>query len=374
MLKNQKLSLLLGTTVLVAQLSLPVLAQDASVEPAKGDLLGSLNVGTQSGAMPPSNNDVAPQSAPKSLSGIGLPTPPPPAAFNSNNAQLTQQAEQAAQQAEVQADADRQRRDEERNKKAYERASGGLLPLSPEQIRDFMHRLEMSQEAGRQPSYGVPKGEARITTLSLDPGTPPPQVNLQSGFVTTINIMDATGEPWPILDVGVGGNFEVTPTRAGLHVIRVMPLSAVADGNLSVQLKDLSTPVIFRLTAGGHQVDMRYDARIPKMGPGAKPQIISRPRLEAGNETIMMLLQNAPPKSATKLKIAGLDARSAAWSLDDRTYVRTPLTLLSPAWDSSVSSDDGMTVYEIGDAPVLLMSDNGALIRARLMRDEDHDR
>jgi Putative outer membrane core complex of type IVb secretion len=54
--------------------------------------------------------------------------------------------------------------------------------------------------------------------------------------------------------------------------------------------------------------------------------------------------------------------------------VRTPLTLLSPAWNSSVSSADGMTVYEIGDAPVLLMSDNGAMIRARLLRDDDHDK
>ena len=33
-----------------------------------------------------------------------------------------------------------------------------------------------------------------------------------------------------------------------------------------------------------------------------------------------------------------------------------------------------MTVYEIGDAPVLLMSDNGALMRAHLMRDDDHDK
>ena len=79
-------------------------------------------------------------------------------------------------------------------------------------------------------------------------------------------------------------------------------------------------------------------------------------RLEAGNETIMLILENAPPSAAKRLKVGGMDGRTLAWTIDGHTYVRTPLTLLSPAWDASVSSADGMTVYEIGDAPVLLMS------------------
>ena len=119
---------------------------------------------------------------------------------------------------------------------------------------------------------------------------------------------------------------------------------------------------------------MRYDARIAKLGPGAKPQIISRPRLEAGDETLTMLLENAPPDTAKRLKIAGLDARSKAWAVSDKVYVRTPLTLLSPAWNASIVSGDGTTVYEIGTAPVLLMSDNGAMVRAQILRDEDHDK
>ena len=89
-------------------------------------------------------------------------------------------------------------------------------------------------------------------------------------------MVDATGEPWPILDVGVGGNFEVSPTPAGSHVIRVMLLTRVSDGNLSVLLKDLpiagSSSVWSR---AAWSVDMRFDARIGKMaGPGAKTPLI----------------------------------------------------------------------------------------------------
>ena len=317
---------------------------------------------------------------------------PPPSAFSPTASQLTQQAEEAAAQAqpqlvphqmtdeemhaqaEAEAAAAQAKREQEHNSKSFDRAETGLLPLQPDQIHQFMHRLEETQQAAQPPSSGPPKGQVKLTTLSLDPGVDPPQVNLAAGYVTTITMVDATGEPWPIMDVGVGGNFEVSPTQASTHVVRVMPLTRYGTGNLSLLLKDLPTPVIFRLAAGGATVDMRYDARIPKLGPGAKVPLINRPHLEAGDEAIMLVLDNAPPTGAKRMKVSGVDQRTMAWMLDSHVYVRTPLTLLSPAWNASVSSADGMTVYEIGDAPVLLMSDNGAMVRARLLRDDDHDR
>jgi len=303
--------------------------------------------------------------------GIKLSESPPSATMAMDVEQLQKAAEEEAARAAEEA-----RKEEEHNAKSYKRASTGLLPLSPEQIRSFMKKLEATQESAQPPSEGPPKGEVKVTALSLDPGGEPPTINLAAGYVTTIDMVDATGAPWPILDVGIGGNFEVTPTQAGSHVVRVVPLTRVGSGNLSILLKDLSTPVIFRLSAGGPTFHMRYDARVPKLGPNAKTPIIDRGRIGpvAGDQIITMILENAPPKGAKRLKVAGLDARTMAWQLDDKVFVRTPLTMLSPAWNASASSPDGMTVYEIGDAPVLLMSDSGAMLRARLMRDEENGR
>ncbi len=315
-----------------------------------------------------------PSSAVPPATGIDIPSPPPPSAFSNNANELAAQAEQAALQAQTDADVSAHKREQEHNAKSFDKAATGLMPLSPDQIRAFMHKLEETQNAAQAPYAGPPKGQTRIATLSLEPGVEPPQINLASGYVTTITMVDATGEPWPILDVGVGGNFEVSPTQMGTHVVRVMPLTRVGTGDLSVLLKDLPTPVIFRLAAGGPDVDLRYDARIGKLGPGAKPPIISRPRLEAGDETMTLILENAPPDGAKPVKVGGLDARTKAWAINDKIYVRTPLSMLSPAWNASVSSEDGMSVYEIGDAPVLLMSDNGAMVRAQISRDDDHDR
>ena len=332
-------------------------------------------------SMPANTNSSNPM--PRQPSSIALPggsnyiPPPPPAtalpngaSVSTNASDLAAQAEAAALQAQADADAAQARREQEHNAKSFNRAESGILPLSPDQIRDFMHKLEQTQDAAEPPFAGAPKGEVRIATLSLDPGAEPPQINLDPGYVTTINMVDATGAPWPILDVGVGGNFEVSPTPAGTHVVRIMPLTRVGMGNLSVLLKDLPTPVIFRLNSGGPTIDMRYDARIPKFGPNGKQPLVAHEHLVAGDETLMMMLENVPPKAAARMKVGGLDSRTMAWSLGDKTYVRTPLQMLSPAWNASVSSADGMTVYEIGDAPVLLMSDNGAMVRARLSKDE----
>ncbi len=321
--------------------------------------------------------------------GINIPAPPPASGISPDAAQLAHQAEIAAAQAtpqlnatqltptqaEAAAKAEQAAREIQHNQESFDRASSGLMPLSPDQIRAFMRQLEATQKASQPPPSGPPKAEVRMTTLSLDPGVDPPQINLAAGYVTTITMIDSTGEPWPIMDVGVGGNFEVTPTQAGAqHVVRVMPLTREGTGNLSVLLKDLPTPVIFRLSAGGPTVDMRYDARIAKPGPTAKVPIIARQRLEAGGEAIMLMLDNIPPKDAKRMHVSGVDTRTMAWMYNEHVYVRTPLTLLSPAWDASVSSADGTTVYEIGDAPVLLMSDSGAMVRARLVRDDDHDK
>ncbi len=308
--------------------------------------------------------------------GISIPNPAPPTGMLTNDAgQLAIQAEQAAMQAQAEADAAAAKRELEHNRKSYSRASTGLLPLSPDQVRGFMRHLQQTQEAAMPPYEGTPKGKARIATISLDPGAEAPLIHLAAGYVTTINILDATGEPWPILDVGVGGNFDISPTKADTHIVRIMPLTRYSSGNLSVLLKDLTTPVIFRLAADTtSDVDLRFDARVPKFGPTAKVPIVDHSRLEAGDETIMAFLQNLPPKDAKRMKIAGLDARTMAWSLGDHVYVRTPLSLLSPAWNASVNSADGMAVYEIGSAPVLLMSDNGAVVRAHIIQDDEHDR
>lgn len=276
----------------------------------------------------------------------------------------------------VQNEAERAYYEKRRKRTAdtFERAYEGLVPLGPNEIRDVMGRYERTQRSAVPPSTGQPRGQVRIKTLSLEPGSDPPTINVAAGYVTMVAVVDATGQPWPIMDVGIGGSFEVSKTNAGqgsTHVVRIMPLTRFGYGNLSIVLQDLPTPIIFKLASGGATVDYRFDGRVPKLGPNAKLSLIERRNLQAGSATIMTFLDNAPPPDAKRVKVSGADARTMAWLLNDRMYVRTPLTMLSPSWDASVSSADGTTVYELKDTPALLMSDNGNLIRARVAPKED---
>jgi len=362
-------STVLSAVVGLGSLSVTTTVMAAEKPPSLVDAVRA-SVGSTSG--PSAQKAEAPKGGLAVPDGISLPGIPPVSQSDAEAINLQRQAEEAAARAaEEQA-----KIEEEHNRTSYKSAAEGMMPLSPDQVRGFLHRLEATQESAVAPSSGPPRGEVKVVGLSLDPGGEPPQVNLAAGYVTTIDIIDQTGEPWPILDVGVGGNFEVTPTQAGSHVVRVVPLTRLGTGNLSILLKDLSTPIIFKLSAGGPTFHMRYDARVPDLGPMAKTPLIQYHRAGpvAGDTMLSMILENAPPKEAKRMKVGGVDSRTKAWQVGNRVYVRSPLSLLSPAWNASVSSSDGMTVYEIGDAPVLLMSDNGAMIRARLLRDDSHDK
>ena len=91
----------------------------------------------------------------------------------------------------------------------------------------------------------------------------------------------------------------------------------------------------------------------------------------AGSAGMSAALEGVVPPGAMRLDVAGADGRTSAFSYNGMTYLRTPLTLLSPGWSASVASQDGMRVYELTGAPVVLLSDRGHMVRARLSNRED---
>jgi intracellular multiplication protein IcmK len=144
-------------------------------------------------------------------------------------------------------------------------------------------------------------------------------------------------------------------------------LAKYAFGNMSIRLVGLITPLSFKLRASSGQVYYRYDAHVPKLGPKAAAPLIDHGNdLVAGDAMLMNILDGMPPISSTRLNVVGVDAQTAAWRIGSKVYLRTPYMLLSPGWDGSVGSGDGTHVYEIPDTPVLLLSDNGNLIHARI--------
>jgi len=252
--------------------------------------------------------------------------------------------------------------------KAFDNNLKTTLPLEPAEIKEVIDRFEQTTKAAEQPfGHITPKAEVRVSTVNLEPSATPETIHLAPGHVSSVTVLDATGQPWPIADVSWGGDFEVQTPATGGHIIRISPLGGYKVGNMSLSLVDLPTPVTFRLETQPDRVDYRFDARMPIPGPNAMAPVIEVPlQTQAGDGSLISILDGVSPDGTTSLTVSGVDGRTSAYKNGDRVFVRTPLTLLSPAWSEQVASADGMTVYVIPDAPVLLLSDKGRMVRASL--------
>ncbi len=262
---------------------------------------------------------------------------------------------------------------EEIRTEAFDAAITGMFPLSPDQIRQTVKKYDETQKAALTPAYDAPKPEISVQNISLDPGVLPPAIKTAVGNVTTLNILDATGAPWPVQDVTWAGDYEIVEPEEGGHIIRITPMSHFARGNIVIRLLTLKTPLTLTLETGRDVVQYRVDARVPEYGPFANAPLMqgAKSSMVAGSSELTSILDGVAPNGATKLSVSGVDGRTTAYALGSTTYVRTPLTLLSPAWQSSVSSADGMNVYALSHAPVLLLSDGGEFTRAVLKEKED---
>ena len=271
-----------------------------------------------------------------------------------------------ADETSLNAQADNQTAEEIRQE-AFDAAITGLFPMRPDEIREVLRQYDTTTRAVEEPINGVPTPKIVVETISLDPGAQPLMIKTATGYITTLNILDTTGAPWPIQDIGWAGDFEIVEPEEGGHIIRITPMSLTAHGNMSIRLVELKTPVTIMLSTSKDEVQYRVDARVGEFGPQSAPQIIEGGSdIVAGGDTIMSMLDGTPPNSAERLSVSGVDGRTSAFKYNNMTYVRTPLTLLSPGWQQSVSSADGMNVYALNDAPVLLLSDRGNFIRANL--------
>ncbi len=259
-------------------------------------------------------------------------------------------------------------------KQAFDQALKQLLPLKPEEIRTLLEHFDRTVESTEIPVHPYPRPESVVQTISLDPGVAPLKLKMAYGYVTTISILDSSGEPWPIEDLSWVGDFLIHDSEVyeNTHMIRISPSSQFAHGNISMRLQGLVAPVILTMETNRDIVHYRFDGIIPKRGPGAKtPLIDPGVTLTAGDPDMSVALGGVVPEDAEILDVTGVDGRTSAYIYNGLTYLRTPLTLLSPGWDSSVTSADGTKIYALEETPVVLLSDRGRMVRARLTAREE---
>lgn len=109
-------------------------------------------------------------------------------------------------------------------------------------------------------------------------------------------------------------------------------------------------------------MDVRVDLRIPGLGPNATPIFDGLPGTQS--PALLALLDGISPTGAKALKASACD--DCVWLFGGKLYLRTSYTVLSPAWNSTLSSADGTHVYEMQPTPLILASYNGKTIKIKV--------
>lgn len=233
------------------------------------------------------------------------------------------------------------------------------MQLTPEQVERLKSIYIERQQQRSMPYLNPAKPVTRTLLVNLDPGVAPPTLRLSRGQQTSLVFSDVSGQPWMIEKVSMNrqlfsdgraiGAGQGGQTEAPTNVLSIEALSPAAYGNVTVTLRGQSTPVIFVLTTGQAEVDMRVDAKVPGRNPDAEAEVSVQAAPGLDN-AMPYFLDGVPPASAKRLKVTGLDG-AEAWVYDRNLYVKARANAQYPAYFAAARSTSGVSVYRYVGVP-----------------------
>jgi intracellular multiplication protein IcmK len=260
------------------------------------------------------------------------------------------------------------------------RAEGAISPEASAAIQETLQltpaeiRALKAQAAEVSKSLAVPPGlppqpMTSSVPVALTPGNAPPTLFLASGMVANATFLDATGAAWPIDRWSVsnqGGKDETfLVTQLGVNILSISSPKLFTVGNIAVKFKELDTPVTLTLAQGASRVvDYNKEFQLPGRGPLAAPAVAA-PAVPPEIEPEMYdFLDGIPPSGAIAKSLSG--APGTLWLYNQAYYLKTRGTLISPGWLNRADASDGTTVYKLQPIPVLVLSEQGRELRARV--------
>ncbi len=256
----------------------------------------------------------------------------------------------------------------------FEAAKQMISPFTPEQIEKLHGTLDQNRRAMAAPSVQT-MPELRSVSVNLSPGAAPPLLRTMPGETSTLVFLDSTGGPWPLAATPRISNQNLFSAEwlQDSPIVVVSAKTFYEQGNLTVFLKGLTTPIIVKLASGEPRsnsptraVDYRLDLRIPGRGPNAQVPIVTQSQIALYDNTMQAFLDGVPPEKARAVKIVGDNTQSTqAWQLDGTLYLRTALGM-ETAFDQTIGAADGTHVYKLAPTPFVMLSELGHPLQLQL--------
>lgn len=249
---------------------------------------------------------------------------------------------------------------------AYQGMLQDAMPMTPGQIVELKRRIAAAQLASSASVGNPPKPVTSSQIVNLAPGAIPPVIRLEKGFITTLDFVDASGEPWPVssIDNGNPDAYNVSWDKQG-NSFMIQARKEYTSGNIAVLLKGLSTPIMLTLLPGQTVVDYRVDLRVPGVAPGGTATLSSQSTLpKSTDQALLNVLNGIPPAGGQSVIVDGGDAQ--AWLVGGNLYLRTRFSMLSPGWVGEMSSPDGTYAYVLPKTPSILVSEYGTPVQFKI--------
>lgn len=243
--------------------------------------------------------------------------------------------------------------------------------LTGEQIEKLKDTASNARKANVSPypSGQIAKPVSRAYYIDADSAQQTRMIRLSAGIISSFVFSDTNGNPWLIKSVSFDcslfsdgvtcQNNQQGKSSSPTNILKMQPIQPYAYGNVVVELEESGSPINFMLSTGqSTENDVRIDVRVSGRNPNAKPQIISLDRMPEHDMAMGDFLDGVAPQTAVKLQISG--GKAEAWLLNGALYIRTRLSILSPAFTNKVGSADGLNVFKYYSVvPQLLASVNG---------------
>jgi intracellular multiplication protein IcmK len=240
--------------------------------------------------------------------------------------------------------------------RAFEALMEEMYPTTPEQLK----KIQEKEKEFKNILYDnkSPKALTEIIQVSTKPGSKPVAILVAPFHTSTLNIIDSTGQPWPISAVMYGNDVDYKVTKVDGHayanIIRIDPKREVGTTNINLSLANLPTTITVTMKNNTDQYHPSPVLQIDKEGPQAKPlPVFSVDNVNSDNVLKNIVLGIAPDNFEL---LVTSDSNVEAWRNDASLYVRTTYQPSSPLPRGIHHGPAGYAAYRMNDMPVLVMT------------------
>lgn len=240
--------------------------------------------------------------------------------------------------------------------RAFEALMEEMYPTTPEQLK----QIQQKEKEFNNVIYDNKEPEALtdIIQVSTKPGAKPVHIFVAPFHTSTINVIDSTGQPWPITTVMYGNDADYKITKVDGHkfanIIRIDPEREVGTTNINLSLADLATTVTVTLKNNTDKYHPSPILQIDKEGPQAKPLPVFSIDNVSSDAVLKNIVLGLAPDDFERLKTS--DPEVEAWRHEGNLYIRTSYNPSSPLPRGIHHGPGDYAAYRMSDIPVLVMT------------------